>query len=62
MMMTVTFDRPWSEQSAEVQNAISEEAYNATAKALGYNIEHKKTFIEKVLTSLAKYGIIKLQS
>jgi hypothetical protein len=43
-----------------VQNAISEEAYNATAKALGYNIEHKKTFVEKVLTSLSKYGIIKV--
>ena len=60
MMMTITMDRPWSEQSAEVQNAISEEAYNATAKALGYNIEHKKTFLEKVLTSLAKYGIIRV--
>ena len=60
MMMTITMDRPWSEQSAEVRNAISEEAYNATAKALGYNIEHKKTFAEKVLTSLAKYGIIRV--
>lgn len=60
MMMTITMDRPWSEQSAEVQNAISEEAYNATAKALGYNIEHKKAFVEKVLTSLSKYGIIKV--
>ena len=58
--MTITMDRTWSEQSAEVQNAISEEAYNATAKALGFNIEHKKTFVEKVLTSLAKYGIIRV--
>ena len=62
MMVTVTFDRPWAEQSEEVKNAINEEAYNATAKALGYNIEHKKTFVEKVLTSLSKYGIIRLQS
>ena len=58
--MTINKDRPWSEQRAEVPNAISEEAYNATAKALGYNIEHKKTFAEKVLTSLAKYGIIRV--
>lgn len=60
MMMTITMDRPWSEQSAEVQNAISEEAYNNVAKVMGFNIEHKKTFVEKVLTSLSKYGIIKV--
>ena len=58
--MTITMDRPWSEQSAEVQNAISEEAYNNAAKVMGFNIEHKKTFVERVLTSLAKYGIIRV--
>lgn len=61
-MMTVTFDRPWAEQSEEVKNAINEEAYNNVAKVMGFNIEHKKTFVEKVLTNLSKYGIIRLQS
>ena len=59
MMMNFTMDRPWAEQSEEVKNAIDEVTYNKVAQVLGYNIEHKKTFLEKLLTSIAKCGIMR---
>ena len=60
MMMTVTFDRPWAEQSEEVKNAISEEAYNKVAEIMGFNIKSRKNSFEKFLTNIAKYGILRL--
>jgi hypothetical protein len=59
MMMTVTFDRPWTEQSEEVKNAISEEAYNKVAEIMGFNIKSRKNSFEKFLTNIAKYGILR---
>ena len=59
MMMTVTFDRPWAEQSEEVKNAISEEAYNKVAEIMGFNIKSRKNSFEKFLTNIAKYGILR---
>ena len=59
MMMTVTFDRPWAEQSEEVKNAISEEAYNKVAEIMGFNIKSRKNSFEKFLTNITKYGILK---
>lgn len=59
MMMTVTFDRPWAEQSEEVKNAISEEAYNKVAEIMGFNIKSRKNSFEKFLTNISKYGILR---
>ena len=59
MMMTVTFDRPWAEQSEEVKNAISEETYNKVAEIMGFNIKSRKNSFEKFLTNIAKYGILR---
>ena len=59
MMMNVTFDRPWAEQSEEVRNAISEEAYNKVAEIMGFNIKSRKNSFEKFLTNITKYGILR---
>lgn len=59
MMMTVTFDRPWAEQSEEVKNAINEEAYNKVAEIMGFNIKSRKNSFEKFLTNISKYGILR---
>lgn len=59
MMINVTFDRPWIEQSEEVRNAISEEAYNNVAKLMGFNIQSKKDFVKNLLTKISKYGILR---
>ena len=56
MMMTITMDRPWAEQSEEVKNAIDEVTYNKVAEILGIKLESRKSFFEKVLTSIAKCG------
>ena len=59
MIMNVIFDRPWAEQSEEVRNAISEEAYNKVAETMGFNIKSRKNSFEKFLTNIAKYGILR---
>lgn len=59
MMMNFTMDRPWAEQSEEVKNAIDEVTYNKVAEILGIKLESRKSFFEKVLTSIAKYGILR---
>ena len=59
MMMTVTFDRPWVEQSEEVKNAINEEAYNKVAEIMGFNIRSRKNSFKKFLTNISKYGILR---
>lgn len=59
MMMNVIFDRPWAEQSEEVRNAISEEAYNKVAEVMGFNIKSRKNSFEKFLTNITKYGILR---
>lgn len=59
MQMNFTMDRPWNEQSEEVRNAIDEQTYNKVAEILGIKLESKKKWYEKVLTTIAKYGIIR---
>lgn len=59
MMMNITIDRPWSEQPEEVRNAIDEQTYNKVAQILGIKLESRKKWYEKVLTSIAKYGILR---
>ena len=59
MMMNVIFDRPWTEQSEEVRNAISEEAYNKVAEIMGFNIKSRKNSFENLLTNISKYGILR---
>lgn len=59
MMMNITIDRPWNEQSEEVRNAIDEQTYNKVAQVLGIKLESKKKWYEKVLTNISKYGILR---
>lgn len=59
MMMTIKFDRPWNEQPKEVQDAINEHDYNEVAKVLGFKLESKKKWYNKLLTNIAKYGILR---
>ena len=59
MIMNFTMDRPWVEQSEEVKNAIDEVTYNKVAEILGIKLESRKSFFEKVLTSISKYGILR---
>lgn len=59
MMMNITIDRPWSEQPEEVRNAIDEQTYNKVAQILGIKLESRKKWYEKVLTNIAKYGILR---
>lgn len=59
MMMNFTMDRPWAEQSEEVKNAIDEVTYNKVAEILGIKLESRKSFFEKVLTNIAKCGILR---
>lgn len=59
MMMNITIDRPWSEQSEEVRNAIDEQTYNKVAEILGIKLESRRKWYEKVLTNINKYGILR---
>lgn len=59
MMMNITIDRPWNEQSEEVRNAIDEQTYNKVAQVLGIKLESKKKWYKKVLTNISKYGILR---
>ena len=59
MMVNFTMDRPWAEQTDEVKNAIDEVTYNKVAEVLGIKLESRKSFFEKVLTSIAKRGILR---
>ena len=60
MQMNITIDRPWSEQSEEVRNAIDEQTYNKVAEVLGIQLISRKKWYEKVLTNLAKCGILRV--
>ena len=59
MIMNITIDRPWSEQSEEVRNAIDEQTYNKVAEVLGIKLVSGKKWYEKVLTNISKYGILR---
>lgn len=61
MMMKgkIVFDRPWEEQSIEVQALLNKEDYDKIAEVMGFNIKSRKKSFEKFLTNIRKYVILK---
>lgn len=55
----IVFDRPWEEQSIEVQALLNKEDYDKIAEVMGFNIKSRKKSFEKFLTNIRKYVILK---